>query len=316
MRQSKARFGLLIIPAIIIVLDMVYFILDDILDEGRSFLYLDAYNRGYLTWWLDFEEFWGNFELWTAIGAFTGIFAIFGYGVEPGTKRENRTKVLKLLAIIVLSIIGVAVVFGTVPSLAPYPYSIGNIIVYGWFSIYFPQRMLLVFVIMTGFWLYFSKLFSLREQRTFYKFTLAMGMIAIAISLVFLHQVIIATWDLDAVNNLRPLVTELIGFCFVTIPIFAFTVASNELHWHVENATPVRQIAQVPKSRAIFLIIYPSVAAVAIATFLFLVASINGIHVSLDINSSFVPKGMITWIYTALIASIVYFGVQKEESIT
>ena len=315
MRLIKARHGLLIIPVIIVVLDVVYFILDDMLDEGRSFLYLDAYNRGYFTWWLDFEEFWGNFELWTAIGAFTGIFAVLGFGVEPGSAEVNRTNGLKPLIIIMLAIIGTAIIFGVVPSLSSYPYSIGSILVHGWFGDYFPQRILLVFMIMTGVWLYISRFFRLRQQRRFNKVSVTMGAATIAISLVFLHQVVITTWNLDAVNNLRPLVTDFIGFCFVTVPIFAFAVASNETHWHVESATSVQKLAHVPKSRAIFLTICSFAFVGLIAAFLVIVARINGIHFSFDIRSDFVPKSMITWIYTAIIASIVYFVVQGGDVI-
>jgi len=212
------------------------------LDEGRSFLYLDAYNRGFFTWWLDFEEFWGNFELWTAMGAFTGIFAVLGFGVEPGCEKVERNMVSKPLIIILITILGTAIIFGIVPSLPFYGYSIGNILVHGWFGDYFPQRILLVFLIMTGFWLYFARLFRLREQRTFKKISMTMGAIMIAISLVFLHQVIITTWNLDAVNNLRPLVTDIIGFCFVTVPIFAFAIASNEQKWHLEPATSLLKL--------------------------------------------------------------------------
>jgi len=316
MQLLKARHGLLLMPAIIIVLDIVYFILDDMLDEGRSFLYLDAYNRGYFTSWLDFEEFWGNFELWTAIGAFTGIFTVLGFGVDPRVVKMNKERALKPLLVIMLAIIGTAIIFGMVPALSPYPYSIGNILVYGWFGDYFTQRLLLIFMIMSGFWLYFARLFRLREQRTFLKFSITMGVVTIAISLVFLHQVAITTWNLDAVNNLRPLVTDLIGYCFVTIPVFAFAVASIEHERNAEPAPSLQTLAKVPSSRLIFLIIYLCAIIGTIVAFLLLVARLNGLHFSFDIRSDFVPKGMITWIYTAIVAAIMYFIVQGGEAIT
>jgi hypothetical protein len=314
MRPKNIRYVLLLLPAIIVLLDLVFFYLDDFLDEGRALLYLDAYNRGYLTWWFDSQRFWGNFELWTVIGLFTGTFSIYAFGTARATTSARKCTILPLL-VILAAIVGLELVLGLTGFLSPAPYAIGNVLVMGWYPEYLPQHFPSLLIIASGAWLFIAKLWWIKEKRFFKPVSDGLAWVLLVIAACILHLTVISSWAADAVNDTRFVIPDMIGFGFVVVPLVAFSIATAE-----RKAEVALKETEITKERVGFdarrfrnVMIYLSGVVGGIVVYVVVLALTFGLNFSIDVRSQFIPANMFTWVYTAAIAAITYFAAQVRD---
>nr|MDO8087218.1 hypothetical protein [Candidatus Sigynarchaeum springense] len=215
--RSNLRYILLPFPAAIVALDLVFFFLDDFLDEGRSLFYLNTYGQGFFTWWLDFERFWGNIELWgLGIGVWMGFFTAFAFCAAPRTLGTGKVSLVKWPLILLIGLIALATFSGLARWFSPIPYSIGSILAAGWYPEYFPANVLFLLVVFSGIWLLFPAVSKLRRGRVVMPLSLKMAVALIVPALVVLHLAIASAWEVALVNNLYKPLTSIIGLSFVT----------------------------------------------------------------------------------------------------
>lgn len=306
-----ARRALLwiIAPVMIIALDAGFYYLSDWLHSGRWFTYIDAYGSGYFTWWLDSEQFWGNFELWTAIGVFTGIYGLYAAGTTAGSTWLSRRHGMMAMLAIAVTIAAFELVLGLAGILFPAPFTIGEILVDGWYGTYFQLHAMTVLLIGTGAGIYLAKLFFIKQKREFMPINSAMAASILAIALVFLHATIVSSWNAAALNQVNYAITDLVGYLFVVLPIFAILTSLFEK----EKGKPDvkhENLDQLTHNRARNIILYPIIAAGLLLAFIAWILNTGGFNMAIAITSQFVPKNMITWLYTATIATLFYFAGQ------
>jgi len=296
----------IIAPALIVALDVVFYYLSDWLHSSHWFTYIDAYGSGFFTWWIDSEQFWGNFELWTAIGVFTGIFGLYAGGKAAGSTWQSHRHAMLVMMAIAIIIAVVELVLGLAGFLFPAPFTIGGMLVNGWYATYFPLHAATVMIFATGAGIYVMKLFAIKQKRKFVPVTRAMAICTLAIALVVLHASIVSTWSIDALKQIDYAITDLAGYLFVVLPIFAMCTG------YFEEKTIKQDMAGMPdeelaRNRIRNIIIYPIIAAgLAFAFFAWILVTV-GFGTTYAITSQFVPKNMVTWIYAAVIATLFYF---------
>jgi uncharacterized membrane protein len=296
--KSNLRYILLLFPAAIIALDIFFFYLDDFLDEGRSILFLDAYGQGYFTWWLDIERFWGNFELWNiVIGTWMGFFTVFVFGSTPSMSKEGggkaRNRPLFIQGLALAFLLGITSIIGAFNAFSP---------------------TLLVF---SGLWLLFPAVSKLRRGRVITPLSTRMSVLLLVPAIALLHLVLFSSWSITLVSSLLQSITSLIGLVFVTTPVFVFMVASVEMHAsHGEagmapEGNTELELEHSRKTQA-WIVFVALMASLGILLAIF--AFTTGLGTGIDIRSDFIPRNFLTWISTALIASITFFAIQGGTS--
>jgi hypothetical protein len=318
--KSNLRYILLVFPAAIVALDIFFFYLDDFLDEGRSILFLDAYGQGYFTWWLDMERFWGNFELWNIIiGTWMGFFAAFVFGSTPSMSKQGKntpiTRPLLMQLLVLAVLLGAASSIGALNAFSPTPYSILDILALGWFPAYLPSLIPFIFLVFSGLWLLLPAVSKLRRGRVITPLSMRMSVLLLVPAIALLHLVLVSSWSIALVSSLLQSITSLIGLAFVTTPIFAFLVASVEKNATNGEGSNAREgdseIEHNRKTQAwiVFVVLLASLGTL-LATFAFT----TGLGTGIDIKSDFIPRNFLTWITTALIASITFIAIQGGKS--
>nr|MDO8113462.1 hypothetical protein [Candidatus Sigynarchaeota archaeon] len=315
--SANYRYFLLLFPVAIIALDLVFFLLDDFLDEGFSIFYLDVYNQGYFTWWLDFERFWGNFETWSVLGSWTGLFAFFTFGAAPETMRVEKARLVKIPLILLAGLLVIAVVFSASSTLAPVPYSFLSIIAFSWYPTYFPGQVLFFLLACSGFWLLFPRLSKLSNERITTPVTTRMAAVLLVISMCVLHLVMVSTWNAESLGALLYSLPGVFGFLFVTVPLFSFMVASIECKLHrsgdvvlgKRTAEDGRVVGRRNKyALGILLIITAFLIFMLIGLYF-----TSNLDIGIEIRSDFVPRNMLSWASSALVATITFFSLQGRS---
>ncbi len=320
MARPPIRYALLLVPATIVALDLLFFYLDDILDEGRSFLYLDAYGRGFPTWWTDFQQFWGNFETWTIAGLMTGLFAAFALGKPAISRDTSAWNASKPFIIATAGVVIVAFVLGMTSSFSGVPYSVVSILAAGRYPEYFPGNVLTLLAVATGWWVLLGWKAARKQPRLAYKHAFPGSMVFLGIALMAFHLVLVSAWTPDTVNDILPALLGLIGFLTVVLPLFSFFISLREGHLGmqvaVENVPPGagrepftgKQRARLKQTLAIIL----TMTAV-LAAYMLVVNALRPLDTGIDIKSDFIPKNMITWVYAALLATTTFLGIQGRR---
>ncbi|MEX2684821.1 MAG: hypothetical protein Q6373_024825 [Candidatus Sigynarchaeota archaeon] len=309
--RSNFRYILLVFPTAIVALDLLFFFLDDFLDEGRSLFYFDNYGQGYFTWWLDFERFWGNAELWVlGIGVWMGFFTAFAFGAAPGTVADGKAKLVKWPIFLLAAVLGFATIAGLASWFSPVPYSIGVILVNGWYPEYFAENVLFLLIVFSGIWLLIPAVSKLRRGRLVMPLSVRMAVALVIPALVMLHLAIASTWSVVLVNNLYTPLVNIIGLFFITTPLFAFMLASIERKTG-HASTPARiKDAKLDLRRKMHSWLIMSILLGILGAILLGIGLTAGLDTDIDINSSFIPRNFLTWIATALVATITFFIVQ------
>ncbi len=309
--RSHLRYILLVFPIVIVVLDLVFFFLDDYLDEGRPLFYLDTYGQGYFTWWLDFERFWGNVELWgLGIGVWTGFFTGFAFSAAPGALGARKASLVKWPLIVLVALIVLATIAGLAGWFSPAPYSIGGILVAGWYPEYLPANILFLLLVFSGIWLLFPTVSKLRRGRVVMPLSWKMAAALLVPAIVILHLALMSTWGVSLVNNLQKPLTSIIGFSFVVIPMFAFMVASIERQANQTPAPSAGEDARLDHHRKMYALVIMSSTLAILGVILVLLEVTDGLDTGIDLNSSFLPRNFLTWVSTALVATITFFTIQ------
>jgi hypothetical protein len=89
MKKIDKSWILLIFPILILIGEIYLFYTNNWLDEGQSFLYLNAYGQGFFTSWLNFEWFWGNFEFNTIRALVISAIVLVYWPKDPIYHQEN-----------------------------------------------------------------------------------------------------------------------------------------------------------------------------------------------------------------------------------
>lgn len=310
--KSRLRYILLIFPAAIVALDVVFFYLDDFLDEGRSIFFVDTYGQGFFTWWLDFERFWGNIELWSlGIGVWMGFFAAFAFGAAPGALGTKKMSLVKWPLVFLVAVLLTSMIFGLMGWGSPVPYSIGGILVNGWYPGYFPSNVLFMLVAFSGAWLIPPAISKLRRGRVSMSLSPVMAASLLIPALVMVHFALASEWTVTDVNNLQTPITSLIGLLLVTTPLFAFMVASVENVAGQEHVEAVQYPGgeTLVATRKVHAWVIMIIILAILGCIILLLATGDGLNTSIDINSSFIPRNFLTWVTAAIVATITFFTI-------
>ncbi|MFX0098384.1 MAG: hypothetical protein ACFFCS_02310 [Candidatus Hodarchaeota archaeon] len=309
--RNKNYFNLklLITPIIIVGLSLVYYYLDDYLDEGHAFTYLNVHGQGLATWWIDFEVFWGNFELWSIIGLWMGAFTAFTIGRLNGTSEMNSRDSVKVLIGFLAAIIGVASVFGILQILAPVEYDITDVLLFGWYTQYFPHHLLSLLLIFTGFWSVMFIRSPLSKKSTTFKINTRFQVILLIIAAIILHLTIISNWSVDILGSLVTLIKDFIGFFFVVLPLFFFINDALERRWDQakddtnHDLEVTNEMNRFIKRRGRNAVLYFLVSLLLVLILIAVLFLSDEFSTSIDVGSSFIAKNFLTWVYTAFLAS-------------
>ncbi len=129
-------------------------------------------------------------------------------------------------------------------------------------------------------------------------------------ALVVLHLVIASTWEVTLVNNLYKPLTSIIGLCFITTPLFAFMVASIEGKAGQTSAPAGNEDARLDFHRKVHSLVIMSSMLAILGIIMISIELTVGLDIGIDIKSSFVPRNFLTWIGTALVATVTFFMMQ------
>ncbi|MBN2153913.1 MAG: hypothetical protein JW839_20820, partial [Candidatus Lokiarchaeota archaeon] len=292
-------------------LDLLFFLIDDYLDEGRPLLHLDAYGQGYPTWWLDFERLWGNAELWClGIGTWMGFFAAFAFGAAPGTLGARKAALVRWPLAMLAALFAVAAAAGLAGWFSPAPYSIGAILSAGWYPEYLPANVLFLLVAFSGIWLLPPAASKLRRGRAVMPLSPRMAAALLLPAAAVLHLAIVSAWGVPLVGDLQKAITSLVGLLFVTTPLFAFMVASIERKADRVAVPAGAEDAGLDSRRKVHAWGILSAMLAVLGAVLVALAASSGLDAGIDIKADFVPRNFLTWVGTALVATVTFFTVQ------
>lgn len=298
--RARARAGMLLVPPVLIVVAaFVLYYFEELVRRGRPFDHLDAYGRGFMTWWVDAGTFWGNVELWTAIALFTGAFSAWWRG-SPGVPTRAALPLAAgaatiALAMLVLAIAGV-----------PVPVDVAGILASGWYPHYFPSRLLFVLLAFSGAWGFFLGWRTRHGRPGSGKMATGGAVSVLLASLAVVHLTAVSSWDPATIVDVTTLIVSVAGYIGFVIPLAAcFTSVLLARERHRGDTTSARDGKAATKGTWKVLAWTGTVAAglVAVAISIPIVA---GADTGIVINAEIIARNLLTWTCAALITAGVH----------
>jgi hypothetical protein len=310
--QKKAVFCLSTI-GLFLGLAILYYYLDDYLDEGRSFLYLNTYNQGLLTWWWDFTWFWGYFELSIVKACIIAAYLLY-FMPKSAIVKDSPNKWVSLWLCIGILIIGI--LFSHSSPGYPERYDAGAILWYGWYQTYFARHLLELIQLGTGFWMLpliiRLDLKKIQIQRN----KSALLSLGVMISVILLHMSLVGLYSVkDILNLVHPLesIVSLIGFI---LPITFGTLLIQIKFIDQKNPeSATAEFGQTQKSsfigRSDYLWLFGSFLL------LLLVVGVgfwSELDTAIEIPSRFIPNMFFSNLFTGALSSIVILFILKNKT--
>lgn len=280
------------------LLTLLYYYLDDYLDEGRPFSYRNSYGQGLATWSLDFEWFWGNFWLATIKACLLAGWLLY-YANPAAQPRMPLKRAPWLWGLIIIIVLGF-VWWNTSPN-SPAGYNAGQILVVGWYPTYLARHLLELLLFASGFWLVpgiFKRILRKTPARRWNFASSIYLTIAAGIALFLAFQ---TTWLESEILILVTIIQALVGWL-----LFIFPIVFTSIAIFIEPKEEESKSAG-PQVRAIDLLLWLGVIIVYLL--LVLVVFWNQISLDIEVGSSFSFKNIPTWLYTACLAlTLIHLG--------
>jgi hypothetical protein len=215
----------MILFLLLLVLAILYYYLDDYLDEGRSFFALDSYGRGLLTWWWMMEWFWGSFVL-ASIKAFI-IAGYLVYYLPPeitpvSTKARNKVFAGWLGIVLIAVICGF--IFGGLPT-SPLSYNIGELVIFGWYPEFMARHLIDLTFVASGLWLIPILIFARsrgwqsRRWNPYSAIFLGIG------TLLLFVEIIKGEWSLNWMFSVVYAIEGALGLFFIVLPVVCWRLS-------------------------------------------------------------------------------------------
>ncbi len=296
-KVPKGVVGYLFIP-LVIALDLVYYYLDDVLDHGHALTYLNSYGQGWLTWWWDFQWFWGYLELSTIKACMIAAWLL--YYSPPGAQMRTTPKKSPWVWALALLLI-VALVFSTNSPNNPFPYNAGTILLWGWDPAFAARHLLEILLFATGFWT-LPILFILRRRGApIRRWNASTGLLICVSAALTTHLVLVGAWQADEVLVIDNMVFGALGSLLVILPV---TFASLSLFMKAPSPTPSGEMKRAKlgvkwQDLVFWLLLLCSFLGIILGVFW------TPLNKSLDFGSQWVPYNFWSWIYVAVLATTI-----------
>lgn len=307
---------LFIFPIFIIIGEFLFYYLDDFLDEGHNFLYLDNYGRGFLTWWFDSESFWGNFK-YNIIKSLilAGTLLMFSRKTDIATIKpfkENRSMKF-LVGLFIICLIPPMILINYSPGSGE-PVNIVNIIFGGWFSTYMAYNILDFILFNFGIWVVLIAVYGYKNKYEPVKYNYY-TMIFMSVSFAFLiHLSLVGSWDIESIFHLS-FVMDTAIFLFFIFPltlgwISLINKGENQENNQNQDSRLNKRYWKIQLSIRLILFVL-----IAIIIFLLFLTNIDPIYLTLDlgidIGSDWIARNFSSWIFISLLSAIFYyFGIR------
>lgn len=303
--QLKAMFCFLTI-GIFIGLEFIYYYLDDFLDEGRSFFFLNSYNQGLFTWVWDFTWYWGYFEL-----SILKACIIAGYILYYMPKSAViKKKVIQWPSFwLCLGIIILGLFFWSTSPGYPENYNAGQMIIHGWYDTYFARHLLEVILLATGFWMLPIVIQLHQKRKCIQRNNSTLYYLGLMSALIILHMALVGSFSLENILNLvHPLesLISLLGFILpLTIGTILFQLESDE--------------SKNTKSNEILIEKQSSLSLINWRDYFWLLGSFIGLclivgvglwsklDTGIEISSRFIPNMFFSNLFTGSLSSLIVF---------
>ncbi len=297
LKFRKGIIGFLFIP-LVIALDLVYYYLDDVLDHGHALTYLNSYGQGWLTWWWDFQWFWGYLELGTIKACLIAAWLLYYSppGVQTRTTPRKSPWIWALVSLLV-----VAFIFSTSSPNNPVTYNAGAILLWGWDPAFAARHLLEILLFASGFWILPILILLRRRGASIRRWNASTGLLLCVSAAFTTHLVLVGAWQADEVLVIDNMVFGALGSLLVILPV---TFASLSLFMKAPSPTLSGEIKR-PKSGVKWqdLVFWP----LLLCSFFGIILGVfwNPLNKSLDFGSQWVPYNFWSWIYVALLATTI-----------
>lgn len=312
--RKFAKLWILTPVILLIVATFVFYYLDDYLDDGKGFAFLDAYNQGFLTWWLDVERFLGGLELWTVVGLWMGYLPAMYVGSSEKIVGQDTKKSIGSILVAIMILVTTSLVFSFFQIPVKKDISPASILLSGWYPEYFPSHLLFFLICISGCWALILKLSVKFKNRMMVKANFKGQLILLLMVGLVFHLVVISDWSPGAILNLEFLIIDLAGFHAFLLPLFTFFMAILESRGKGTGHPRARSsIAPSWKSRDFKVILYISASSALVIVFIFIMGIKGEFNASIDIKSDIIPRNVLSWTYCAMIATVAHVLTSKGD---
>ena len=313
---------LLLLPILFTFLAILYYLIYDVMILGVSMTFLDIYGRGFLTWWLDSETFWGNFMLSTAKTLLlSGFLVLYSPRAEVPSDQPNlelnvkRNLQMTWLSGLLITIFIIMFVFSAYSPGSGTKIDITTILVNGWYADYMCSRSLeLIFFIFNIFFLFPILLGSRRNYKpndgnfkVFMYFSIGI--------LIILYYNWKSEWSLWAFINMGVIfdyVSSLL-FIFPLSTYFAIQLDSNKgLSYQTDTNSHFWKI---------HFIIRLTIMIVFMLGIYFIINTLdNGMLLEIDlkirIETSWFFRNLLSWLYIVFLTTLLYYFAKHSNEVS
>lgn len=295
---------LLIPPAIIGVAAVLLYLFEEAIRRGRPFDYLDVYGRGFATWWIDFQSFWGNLGLWTAFALFTGVFSACWLG-----KSRAPARALRLPLIGIGTILATGIVMATISATTGFmgAYDLAGILLYTWYPQYFPSRFLLVLFVFSGTWVLLLGGRRRAMRRGGGRITLVGAICLLAASAILIHATAVSSWDPISLVDVNALIIGVGGFLGFVLPLATFIVLQAG-HPLGENQDSLGQSVERKGTdrRPVYLLAWMATVGASLLVTAIVIPLLFGADTGIVIKTETIAGNVMTWVHAAFVAAAIH----------
>ncbi len=305
-KVRKGIVGYLMVP-LVIFLDIVIYYLDEVLEHGHSFLYLNTYGQGFSTWWWNFEWFWGFAELGTIKACLIAAWLIY-YSPPRAQMRIKPKKSPWIWGLIIL--ITIALIFSTSSPNSPIPYNAGAILFWGWDPAFAARHILEILLFATGFWMLPILPILRRRGVTIRRWNPTTGVLLCVGAILTTHLILVGTWQVNDVLNLENIVLGIGGFLVLAFPAI---LANLALFMKKLESNPTEHLVRATngvnwRDFLLWILILGGFLGIVFGIFW------SSLNKSIDLGSEWIPFNFWSLIYVALLTtSLVQIAWRKPE---
>ena len=249
--EKKSKWKLLfLLPLILFIIAILYYIIYDVMIKERSMFYLDAYNRGFLTWWIDSENFWGNFVLsimksmiiagwfiaFTPKSSYTTNLTISSYKQQ---KLNNR--IMKFIKIGFILIIILELIFSAYSPGSGRYFDLISIVRDGWYENYICSNALEFILFNLNIYYIFLIIICLKRKIEPNRLNGKSILYFIFSILLFLYYSLKSDWNLTTFFNLNSLLDYLAELMFI-FPLLTGLIIGTKLNKNDLNSHNINSI--------------------------------------------------------------------------
>jgi len=326
----------------VILGEFIFYYLSDFVERGRDFLHLDSYGRGFLTWWISSDIFWGNFWYSTIIALIIASWGLMYFNKSNSNEilqnKDDRVQnsngnmekkgtafkaplVVKASIIGVCFILGINLIFSFQSPGTGTEFNAFNVLVLGWYPEYFANHFMSFLFLNGGIWLLFflpkhHQNIENQSKKPVQKNILIISLVGLGLVTIMTLQ---TSWSLQSVFNINYFALDVLSFLLVILPLCNANM--NIVYHHLQRHSPeTKPTPNNGQSRHIIEILLRTVLGTIVIFFfvyIYFIMEQPEIPIfifGIDVGSDWIAKNMMNWLYIVSVATLVYyFGMHQSD---